>query len=159
MGVDKSPFWKSKSLEEMTRDEWESLCDGCGICCCQKLEDQDTGRIELIPISCQFLHPVTCRCMIYHDRLRANPECVELTLGKVKQLAWLPHSCAYRRLTEGRELELWHPLVSGDSDTVHQAGISVRDRIVPGQYIHLKDWGHHLRYLSKRVGESMKVKS
>jgi len=139
MGVKKSPFWKSKSLEKMTRDEWESLCDGCGICCCEKIEDQDTGKIELIPISCQFLHPVNCRCLIYQDRLIANPECVELSLDKLKQMTWLPRTCAYRCLAEGRDLEWWHPLVSGDSNTVHQAGISARDRIVPGRYIHPKD--------------------
>jgi uncharacterized cysteine cluster protein YcgN (CxxCxxCC family) len=139
MDVKKSPFWKSKSLEEMTLDEWESLCDGCGICCCEKVEDRDTGNIELIPISCQFLHPVNCRCMIYHDRLIANPECVELSLDKLKQMTWLPLTCAYRCLAEGRDLEWWHPLVTGDSNTVHQAGISVRDRIVPGRYIHPKD--------------------
>ena len=139
MGAKKSPFWKSKSLKEMTLDEWESLCDGCGICCCEKIEDRDTGNIELVPISCQFLHPVHCRCMIYHDRLIANPECVELSLDKLKQMTWLPFTCAYRCLAEGRDLEWWHPLVSGDSNTVHQTGISVRDRIVPGRYIHPKD--------------------
>ena len=140
MRLTKDPFWKSKSLKEMTRDEWESLCDGCGICCCQKIEYADTGKIELVPISCQFLHPVNCRCMIYIDRLHANPECVELSLDTLKKITWLPKSCAYRCIAEGRELESWHPLVSGDSNTVHTTGISVRDKIVPGQYVHPKDW-------------------
>lgn len=138
MPLKKDPFWKSKSFKEMTRDEWESLCDGCGICCCQKIKDANTGRIELIPISCQFLHPVNCRCMIYKDRLLANPECAELSPDTLKQITWLPGTCAYRCLAEGRELEWWHPLISGDADTVHIAGISVRDKIVPGQYLHTK---------------------
>jgi len=143
MRMREDPFWKTKSLEEMTRQEWESLCDGCGICCCQKIEDAETGSVELLPISCQFLDPVNCRCMIYKDRLLANPECVELTLDALKKMTWLPRTCAYRCIAEGRELEWWHPLISGDSNTVHKAGISVRDKIVPGRYIHTRDLERH----------------
>lgn len=123
-----APFWKTKSLKEMTRDEWESLCDGCGICCLQKLEDTATGKIVLTSVSCQLLDTVSCRCMIYEDRLLINPGCIELTPDKIKEITWLPDTCAYRRLNDQRELEWWHPLVSGDPEAVHHAGISVRDK-------------------------------
>ena len=133
------PFWEKKSIDEFTSDEWEMLCDGCGICCLQKIEDKDTGEITFTSISCQFLDTVTCRCLIYEDRLFANHDCVLLTADKLKQFDWLPYTCAYRCLAEGRELEWWHPLVSGDPNTIHQAGISLRDKALPGRYVHPKD--------------------
>ena len=139
-GSRKVPFWKIKSLKEMTLEEWELLCDRCGICCCEKIKNEETGRIDLVPISCQFLDPAQCGCMIYQDRLEVNPDCMELTLETLKDMTWLPHTCAYRCIAEGRDLEWWHPLVSGHYETVHQAGISVRDKIIPGRYIHPKDW-------------------
>jgi uncharacterized cysteine cluster protein YcgN (CxxCxxCC family) len=139
MNMKRRPFWQAKSLHEMTRDEWESLCDGCGICCLEKIEDKDTGKIKFMSISCQFLDTVNCRCMIYEDRVVVNPDCLELSPDKVKQITWLPKTCAYRCLAEGRELEWWHPLVSGDPKTVHLVGISVRDRVVPGRYVHPED--------------------
>lgn len=135
----KRPFWKTKSLHEMTRDEWESLCDSCGICCLEKVEDEETGVIKLTAVSCDFLDTVTCRCLVYEDRFDLNRDCVELSADKLKHMAWLPNTCAYKSLSEGRELEWWHPLVSGDPNTVHEARISVRDRVVPGQYVHPED--------------------
>jgi uncharacterized cysteine cluster protein YcgN (CxxCxxCC family) len=138
-GMKKSPFWKTKSLHEMTRDEWESLCDSCGICCLEKVEDEETGVIKLTPVSCEFLDTVTCRCLVYEDRFHLNRECLELSADKLKQMAWLPNTCAYKSLSEGRELEWWHPLVSGDPNTVHEARISVRDRVLPGEYVHPED--------------------
>lgn len=139
MNMKKGPFWKTKTLKELTNDEWESLCDGCGICCLEKLEDKKTGEIRLISISCQFLDTTDCRCMIYDHRMFLNPDCLKLSLDNLTQIRWLPQTCAYRCVHEGRELEWWHPLVSGDPNTIHQAGISIRDRVVSGQYVHHED--------------------
>ena len=133
------PFWKGKSLEELTRDEWESLCDRCGICCLEKIEDRKTGEVEMIAVSCEFLDTVHCRCLIYEDRFLLNPDCIELSPRTLKQIPWLPDTCAYRRVLEGRELEWWHPLVSGDPDRVHEAGISIRDKVTSGVYVHPGD--------------------
>lgn len=119
-------FWKEKRLEEMSKAEWESLCDGCGRCCLVKLEDEDDGQIHLTRLSCRLLNVKSCRCTKYPQRFEVMSDCVDLTLEKVRTVRWLPHSCAYRRLAEGRDLAWWHPLVSGDPNTVHEAGISVR---------------------------------
>jgi len=120
------PFWSAKTLEEMTRSEWESLCDGCGRCCLVKLEDEESGEVHLTKLACRMLDQSTCRCSDYPNRQTKMPDCVAIDPEKVRRLVWLPESCAYRRLAEGRDLAWWHPLVSGDPDTVHEAGISVR---------------------------------
>jgi hypothetical protein len=123
------PFWRSKPLEAMTDREWESLCDGCGRCCLVKLEDEDTGEIAYTDVGCTLLDSDTCRCRDYENRQALVPDCVRLTPATVRMLSWLPPTCAYRLLAEGRDLYWWHPLVSGDPETVHTAGISVRDRV------------------------------
>ena len=125
-GVEPKPFWETKSLEEMTAAEWESLCDGCGRCCLNKLEDEDTGEIVLTRLSCALLDIGQCRCSDYANRFDKMPDCINLTPEKVRTLKWLPATCGYRRVKEGRGLAWWHPLLSGDPETVHQAGISVR---------------------------------
>ena len=126
-----SPFWKTTRLEDMSNKEWESLCDGCGRCCLNKLEDWDTGEIAWTDVACRLLHSETCRCTDYSNRHEEVPECISLTPQSVRSLTWLPPTCGYRLIAEGRDLYWWHPLVSGDPETVHQAGISVRGRTVP----------------------------
>ena len=126
-----TPFWKQKNLDEMTRPEWESLCDGCARCCLIKLEDADTGDIAYTDIACRLLDLGTCRCVDYLHRKSKVPDCVKLTPDKIDDLRWMPSTCAYRLIAEGKDLAWWHPLVSGDPDTIHQAGVSVRNRVVP----------------------------
>jgi uncharacterized cysteine cluster protein YcgN (CxxCxxCC family) len=126
---DDLPFWKRKSLREMSGPEWESLCDGCGRCCLSKLEDEETGRIYFTDIGCRLLDGQTCRCRDYPNRSAQVDDCVRLTPDVVETITWLPPSCAYRLVAEGRDLYWWHPLVSGDPDTVHVAGVSIRGRL------------------------------
>ena len=113
----------------MTSAEWESLCDGCGKCCLAKLEDEDTGEIHWTSVGCRLFDEKTCRCRDYPNRLAKVDDCVGLTPQNVGTISWLPSTCAYRLLAEGHDLYWWHPLVSGDPETVHRAGISVRGRI------------------------------
>lgn len=122
-------FWKTKTLEEMSASEWESLCDGCARCCLEKLEDEDTGKIYFTHVSCRLLDAGTCACKDYANRSAQVPDCVRLTPENVRTLNWLPPSCAYKLVAEGRDLYWWHPLVSGDPNTVHEAGVSVRGRV------------------------------
>jgi uncharacterized cysteine cluster protein YcgN (CxxCxxCC family) len=132
-------FWKTKSLADMTPVEWESLCDNCGRCCLQKIGDGDSGKIKFLAISCEYLDISTCRCLVYENRKRLKPDCVKLSPEKLTQaMGWLPDTCAYRNLAEGKELNWWHPLVSGDPNTVHKAEISVRNKVTPGGYLKLE---------------------
>lgn len=124
-----APFWQTKTLEEMSETEWESLCDGCGRCCLVKLEDEDSGRIHFTDVGCTLLDGETCRCRDYPNRQAKVADCVRLTPQTVRSLTWLPPTCAYRLVREGHDLYWWHPLVSGDPDTVHTAGVSVRGRV------------------------------
>ncbi len=121
-----APFWERKTLEELSEAEWEALCDGCGRCCMVKLEDVDTGERLDTRVACRLLDIGACRCTDYPDRHAQVPDCVRLTPEAVRALDWLPDTCAYRLRAEGQPLHWWHPLVSGDSETVHRAGISVR---------------------------------
>jgi uncharacterized cysteine cluster protein YcgN (CxxCxxCC family) len=127
--MDDAPFWRRKTLAEMTPDEWESLCDGCGRCCLNKLEDEDTGRVYYTDVGCRLLDGATCRCKDYRRRSKLVEDCVRLSPDNVAGLKWLPPTCAYRLVARGRDLYWWHPLVSGDPETVHAAGISVRGRV------------------------------
>jgi uncharacterized protein len=124
------PFWRRKSLSEMTNSEWESLCDGCGRCCLVKLEDaDDSARTYFTDVGCRLLDGQTCRCRDYPNRTAKVKDCVRLTPRNINRIVWLPPTCAYRLLADGRDLYWWHPLVSGDPESVHQAGISVRGRV------------------------------
>jgi uncharacterized protein len=122
-------FWKTKTLEQMSAAEWESLCDGCARCCLEKLECEDTGRIYFTHISCRMLDAASCGCKDYTNRAKKVSGCVRLTPANVRTLSWLPSSCAYRLVAEGRDLYWWHPLLTGDPNTVHEAGVSVRGRV------------------------------
>lgn len=142
------PFWRRKTLDEMTPEEWESLCDGCARCCLVKLQDADTDLIATTSIACNLLDCESCRCSDYANRLATVPDCVGLTPEEVRTLPWLPPSCAYRLIAEGQDLRWWHPLVCGDPDMVHKAGVSVRGRVsahernVPIEEMedHIVDW-------------------
>ena len=123
------PFWRRKRLDQMTEAEWESLCDGCGRCCLVKLEEEETSKIYFTDVGCRLLDTATCRCRDYPHRTEKVDDCVQLTPQTVAEIGWLPPTCAYRLVAEGKDLYWWHPLVSGDAETVHQAGISVRGRV------------------------------
>ena len=133
-------FWKTKTLEEMSASEWESLCDGCARCCLEKLEDEDTGKIYFTHISCTLLDAGLCACKDYPNRSAKVSDCVRLSPENVRTLNWLPPSCGYKLVAEGRDLYWWHPLISGDPDTVHSAGISVRGKTVREQDWAVEDW-------------------
>jgi uncharacterized protein len=124
------PFWETKSLAEMSAREWESLCDGCGLCCLVRFEDEIGGEIVPTRVACRLFDDQRCRCVDYDDRRRRVPDCIKLTPGNIASLPWMPGSCAYRRLHEGKSLPPWHPLITGDPETVHAAGVSVRGQTI-----------------------------
>jgi hypothetical protein len=137
-----SPFWISTPLEEMTREMWESLCDGCAKCCLQKLEDEETREIYNTNIVCDLLDLDSCRCTHYQKRSKRVPNCVTLTPKDLVDPYWLPQTCAYRLLAEGKNLPDWHPLVSGDPKSVEKAGHSIRGKVI--RESEADDWEHHL---------------
>jgi uncharacterized cysteine cluster protein YcgN (CxxCxxCC family) len=124
------PFWEVKRLDQMTQPEWESLCDGCGRCCLIRFEDEESGEIIPTRVSCKLFDDATCRCSNYARRKRHVPDCIKLTPWNIEDLQWMPPTCAYRRLHEGRGLPDWHPLVTGDPESVHAAGISMRGQTI-----------------------------
>ena len=142
---DEPRFWRQKTLAQMNREEWESLCDGCARCCLVKLEYDDTGEVDHTEIACRLLDLESCRCSDYAHRQKKVDDCLSLTTEEVGRLKWLPSTCAYRLVDEGRDLYWWHYLVSGDRETVHQAGISVRGRVISEDEAgppeeHIIDW-------------------
>lgn len=138
------PFWETKSLEELTQPEWESLCDGCGQCCLVKLEDEDTGEIFITNIACRMLDMETCRCKDYQHRSQVVPTCLVLGPNQIQLFGYLPETCAYRCLFEGRELPGWHPLLSGDGESVIQAGISIKPYAMSEEFIHPEQFSEHV---------------
>jgi uncharacterized cysteine cluster protein YcgN (CxxCxxCC family) len=124
-------FWRRKPLASLSRREWEALCDRCGMCCVHKLEDEHTGQVYMTNVACRLLDVVSCQCSDYRHRRRLVPDCIRLTADNMgKAVHWLPASCAYRRLWEGKGLPMWHPLVTGDPESTERAGMSARDRLI-----------------------------
>ncbi len=137
-------FWELP-LRDLTRPEWEALCDGCGKCCLNKLEDEDTGEVELTRVACRLLDGSTCQCSKYATRHDYVPECIVLTPASiVRNLYWLPQTCAYRLRHEGRALPAWHHLLSGDPEAVHRAGASVRGETLSEIEVSDEDWEDHI---------------
>jgi len=139
-----APFWEKKSLQDMTQAEWEALCDGCGRCCLIKLEDEETRTIMMTCVACRYLDSDTCRCRYYEKRREYAPQCLLLTPDTVDNYSWLPETCAYRLISEGKSLPWWHHLVSGDPQSVHDAGISVRHKIISERYVHPSDFDAYI---------------
>ncbi|MDO9335898.1 MAG: YcgN family cysteine cluster protein [Caulobacteraceae bacterium] len=126
----RKPFWEYKTLGQMTVAEWESLCDGCGLCCLVRFEDEDSGEVIPTRVHCKLFDSQACSCTDYVNRQKYVPDCVKLTPHNIERLQWMPLSCAYRRLNEGRTLPEWHPLVTGDPESVHKAGVSIRGQTI-----------------------------
>ncbi len=124
-------YWKKKTLAEMNPEEWEALCDGCARCCLYKLQDEETNEVFYTNVICRLLDTYRCSCSDYPNRSHLVPTCLVLDADLVKQLSWMPKTCAYRLVAEGKDLAWWHHLVSGSRETVHEAGISVRYRVIP----------------------------
>lgn len=138
-------FWERKSLSRMTREEWEALCDGCGKCCLNKLEDEETGEVALTNVACRLFDDSTCRCSQYEIRHQFVPECIVLKPSTLAEnLYWMPETCAYKLLWEGKPLPKWHPLISGSADSVHSAGVSMQHRTVPEFEVDEDDWEDHI---------------
>jgi len=137
-------FWEHKKLDEMSDQEWESLCDGCGRCCLHKLEDEDTSEIFYTDVACKLLDTKTCRCKQYSTRFNHVPDCLTVRPLDEDKLNWLPSSCAYVKLAKGEPLADWHPLISGDADSVQNAGISVSGRCFDETKVPVTEWQEHL---------------
>lgn len=139
-----SDWWHDKSLAELSADEWDALCDGCAKCCLHKLEDEGDGSVLYTRVHCRYLDEKTCRCSDYPNRSVLLPDCIRLTPDTVGELDWLPDTCAYRLRWRGKLLADWHPLVSGDSNSVHRAGMSVRGRSISEEYVHPDGFDEHI---------------
>jgi uncharacterized cysteine cluster protein YcgN (CxxCxxCC family) len=144
MGTREQEFWKYKRLDDMTGQEWESLCDGCARCCLVKLEDETTGAVHYTNVACRFLDIYRCRCTVYPSRSEREPNCLLLTSERAAAYDWLPETCAYRLIATGRELPAWHPLRSGDRSSVHTAGISIRSKVLSERDVPANEMVDHI---------------
>ncbi|MCL6708267.1 YcgN family cysteine cluster protein [Pseudomonas sp. R2.Fl] len=151
------PYWKTKTLAEMSDREWEALCDGCGLCCLNKLEDWDSGDVVFTSVACRLLDGESCRCKDYDNRKATVPDCIRLTVEMVDTIPWLPPTCAYRLVRDGEDLYWWHYLVSGDRETVHQAGISARGRTVSEEEVPVEDFEDYVVDWPLTVGTGPKA--
>jgi len=138
-------FWETVPLNKMTAPEWEALCDGCGKCCLNKIEYEDTGEVEYTRVACRLLDNETCRCSSYANRFQHVPECIRLNPKTLTRIAyWLPASCAYKLLNQGKPLPDWHPLVTGDPDSTHTSGNSMRGQTVSEAAVDEDDWDDYI---------------
>jgi uncharacterized cysteine cluster protein YcgN (CxxCxxCC family) len=137
-------FWENKALDELNGEEWEALCDGCGRCCLLKIDDEDSGELYYTNVICEHHDSERCCCSHYADRSLLVPDCIKVTPLVARTAEWLPDTCAYRLLAEGKRLFEWHPLISGDPDSVHRADISVRDKVISEKYVHPQELAEHL---------------
>ena len=144
MAAKVEPFWKRKSLAQLDAEEWESLCDGCGLCCLQKLEDEDDGSVYYTRIACKLLDRDSCRCSDYANRRAQVPDCIQLDAAQAEQFKWLPPTCAYRLVAAGGDLPPWHHLVCGDRNAVHEQRISQAGRMLSENQVAEDDWDDHL---------------
>lgn len=138
------PFWETKTLEEMSGEEWESLCDSCGRCCLHKLEDEETGEIYYTDVACRYIDAQTCRCGDYVRRRELVPNCLVLNIAEPKIIQMLPNTCAYRQCYESKPLASWHPLLSKDANTVHEAGISIQGKYVTDDQVSTDELEDHI---------------
>lgn len=142
---DERPWWESKSLHEMSREEWEDICDHCGKCCLHKLEDEEDGTIYYTDIACSLVDPASCYCTDYQNRQIRVPDCLRLTIDNLDQIQWMPPSCSYRVLKEGRSLPKWHHLITGDKNSIHIMGKSIKGRYIDESKVtdyeeHVVEW-------------------
>ncbi|MFK5913662.1 MAG: YcgN family cysteine cluster protein [Woeseiaceae bacterium] len=137
-------FWEEKQLSEMSQQEWESLCDGCGRCCLNKLEDEDTGEIYFTNVACKLFDLEKCRCSDYENRMNSMPDCMILSIDNHAALEVMPSTCAYSLLNQGKPLPEWHPLITGDKNSVSEAGFSVEGKVVSEEHIHYEQLPEHL---------------
>ena len=142
------PFWEAIPLASLTAAQWEALCDRCGRCCLEKLTNRRNGKVYYTSITCVLLDTASCQCRDYRHRRRMVPQCIQLTPANLQSCRWLPRTCAYRLLSEGKKLSVWHPLISGNPDSVHDAGISIGGRVLhpmpphaDGLEAYIVDWG------------------
>ncbi len=138
------PSWLSKPLDAMSQVEWEMLCDGCAKCCLHKLEDQDTDEVFYTNVACRLLDENRCQCSDYDNRFSHVPDCFKLTPDNVRQQGWLPSTCSYRLLAAGLPLPEWHPLITGDTESIHNNGASVRGRVLSESEVDLEDMEDHI---------------
>lgn len=138
-------YWEDTHLTRMTRPEWEALCDGCGKCCMNKLEDEDTGEVVMTRVACRLFDDISCRCAQYPIRHQFVPECIVLKPTNMDaNLYWMPETCAYKLLWQGKKLYDWHPLISGDPQSVHDAGVSMQSRTIPEFEVDEDEWEDHV---------------
>lgn len=147
MAKKEKPFWETKTLKEMSKTEWESLCDGCAKCCLHKLEDEDTEEVYYTEIVCRYLDRENCSCTEYQRRQELVPNCVWLRPEDVEAFHWLPETCAYRRISEGKKLPKWHHLISGDKQTIHKRNQSMRRKGIPDDKIPEDQWEDHIIWI------------
>lgn len=142
-------FWESKQLSEFSDQEWESLCDGCGLCCLQKLQDEDTDEVFYTSVSCQFLNVEACRCSVYENRFDHLPDCLNLTKDNLEStLPWLPNSCSYKLIHEGKPLPEWHHLISNDKEAIHAHNCSVKNKVISELEVDEADWEDYIIHIS-----------